>query len=241
MRKLVPFVVSLGLAACADEGPWSPSDPAKFDRAMFHEDALSGFDTDGSAYVMGHAIGVYLMGKTVPAEVADHGYLYRPGKSSPHAAIAYNWERVLRARSGGSDGNGGAIYDDVSIDDSPQNGTDDPYAGDDEPTGTGDPSDDVGDPGGDGGDGTDECGIIEYDCEAFLSPAADRARAMARQVDPARFAPTGLAGADLERFSARFDDALWEAIALELLGEYADHSEVAWLKDEAKLEGRCVD
>lgn len=195
MRNLVySLLATVGVAACSDDGPPSPGDPAHFDRSMFRADALTAYSADDGAYVMGHAIGVYLLGKTLPAEVADHGYYYQPGVSAPHADVAYDWAGVMVARSGGSDGNGGALYDDVSI----------------------------------GGDEGEDCGIIEYDCEAFLAPAATRAGELAALVDPSRFAPPG---ADVARFSTVFETALRDAGA----------AEVSWLKQSLQAEGRCVD
>jgi len=240
MRNLaVSLFVSLGfvgLSACSDSGPWSPSDPAKFDRGMFHEDKIATLSADDQAYVMGHAIGVYLMGKTLPEQVSDHGYFYRPGKSSPHAEIYYEWEGVMRARSGGSDGNGGVIFDDVGVgndhgvgdnDENPNNDPFDPGTGE-EPDGTPEP------------DG-DDCGIILYDCEGFLDPAANRASDLAALVDATRFAPAGLAGSELDSFVDRFSDALAESIASATRGEWDGHSEVAWEKEAAKAAGRCID
>jgi hypothetical protein len=236
MRNLaVSLFVSLGfvgLSACSDSGPWSPSDPAKFDRGMFHEDRISTLSADDQAYVMGHAIGVYLMGKTLPEQVADHGYFYRPGKSSPHAEIYYEWEGVMRARSGGSDGNGGVIFDDVGIDTgpNPENPNNDPFD-----PGTGDTPDGTPPPDG------DDCGIILYDCEDFLDPAANRASDMAALVDASKFAPADLGDAELGRFVDIFQDALAESIAQATQGEWDGHSEVAWEKEAAKAAGRCID
>lgn len=242
MRNLfVSFCVSsalLGAAACGGEGVYSPSDPAKFDGSMVNEDGLAGLDADQRAYVMGHSIGVYTMGKTVPSRVYWKGYLYRPGKSAPYAEISYEWEDVLVARSGGSDGNGGMIFDDVWID---QDETNDPNGpdvgdgGDDSETGTGEPSDDVGDPDGGGEHGDGECGQIDADCELFLDPATNDARDMADKVDPGRFAPE-LEGAALERFKDQFlagmDDALTERI---------DTGEVEHVKGGFQAYGLCVD
>lgn len=239
MRNLaVSLFVSLGLvglSACSDSGPWSPSDPAKFDRGMFHEDRIATLSVDDQAYVMGHAIGVYLMGKTLPEQVAEHGYYYRPGKSSPHAEIYYEWEGVMRARSGGSDGNGGMIFDDVGV------GGGDHGEGDLDDNDNNDPFD----PGGDTPDGTpepdgDDCGLIEYDCEDFLDPAASRAGDLAALVDATKFAPTGLDGAELDRFVDIFEGALADSIARTTQGEYGA-SEVAWEKADAKAVGRCID
>jgi hypothetical protein len=240
MRNLaVSLFVSLGfvgLSACSDSGPWSPSDPAKFDRGMFFEDRISTLSADDQAYVMGHAIGVYLMGKTLPEYVADHGYYYRPGKSSPHAEIYYEWEGVMRARSGGSDGNGGVIYDDVGIGgdhgegDGDENGTNDPF----DPGSPGDTPDETGDPT------PEDCGIILHDCEGFLDPAASRATDMAALVDATKFAPADLSGADLDRFVGIFENALGDSI-VEATRDLDGVSEVTWEKAAAKAAGRCVD
>jgi hypothetical protein len=244
----VPVLVSLGLAGaslagCGSEGGVaSPSDPATFDRTMFNETALKSYQGDAQPFVMGHAIGVYLLGKTVPPYLVPKKYAYRPGASSPFTEIAYEWEGVLVARSGGSNGNGGAIYDDVSI-------------GEDDDTGTGDPSDDVdGEPdgdggGGDGGDGPgdpfddvepcDEIPLIASDCEEFLGAAALRARTLAAQVDARKFAPNGLSGAELDHFVIEFNEALFDALALSSKGESIRNSEVEYVKQDAIADHLC--
>jgi hypothetical protein len=171
------------------------------------------------------------MGKTLPAQVADHGYYYRPGKSSPHAEIYYEWEGVMRARSGGSDGNGGVIYDDVGIDDDPAGDNDENPTNDPFDPGTDDTPDGLPPPDG------DDCGIIQYDCEDFLDPAANRATELAALVDATRFAPADVTGENLNRFVDIFEDALAESIA----EAGADYSEVTWEKAAAKEAGRCID
>jgi hypothetical protein len=228
----------LGAAACGGDGVYSPSDPAKFDGSMVNEDGLAGLDADQRAYVMGHAIGVYTMGKTVPSRVYWKGYLYRPGQSSQFAEVAYEWEDVLVARSGGSDGNGGAIYDDVGID---QDDTNDPGSpgngdgfGEDPPEETGEPSDDV-EPGDDDGDDHGECGVIYEDCELFLDPATNDARDLADKVDPGRFAPE-LEGAALERFSDLFRAGMYDALTVQV-----ETGEVEHVKGSVVAYGLCVD
>ncbi len=227
----------LGAAACGGDGVYSPSDPAKFDGSMVNEDGLAGLDADQRAYVMGHAIGVYTMGKTVPSRVFWKGYLYRPGQSAQHARIAYDWEDVLVARSGGSDGNGGMIFDDVGIDDDETNDPDNPGNEPGEPdptdTGTGEPSDDV----GDGGDGDDhgECGVIYDDCELFLDPATNDARDLTAQVDPGRFAPE-LEGPALARFSDQFRAGMADALTVQV-----DTGEVEHVKGSVITYGLCLD
>jgi len=255
----------LGASACADSGPWSPSDPKEFDRTMVNEESLAGLSADDQAYVMGHSIGVYLMGKTLPARVADHGYLYRPGWSSPRAKVDYDWELVLRARSGGNDGSGGMLYDDVGaplpfLSDSyerdpgdPSHGTpgapsddveidDDPdneNGGDDpdDPDGNNDPNNP--DDPGDGGDDHDECGVIERKCTAFLNPAAFDAQGLAVDVDPAKFAPAGLSSVALDRFIDVFGDGLAEALSVEEIDDFVANSEVVATEENVLALGYC--
>src|SRR6266508_1916039 len=113
MRRLILLLV-LTAGCSSEEGLYSPSEPAEFDLGMFNREEIAKFKKlDDRAYVMGHAIGVYLMGKTLPTYVYPKGYLYRPGHSSPKAAVHYDWERVMHARSGGADGSGRVLYDDV--------------------------------------------------------------------------------------------------------------------------------
>jgi hypothetical protein len=169
---------------------------------------------------MGHAIGVYLYGKTLPEAVAPRGFLYRPGKSSPASAVSYQWEAVLIARSGGADGNGGVLYvgeDDVCPDGCPP----------------APPPEEI-DPECEG----DDC-MIDPDCEEFLNPAAERARALADDVEPRRFAGPGATGAALDRHVRIFTAALGEAMALEDLDEDTDHSEVESIKDDVQADGLC--
>ncbi len=218
---------------------------------MVNEAALSGLSADDQAYVMGHAIGVYLMGKTLPARVADKGYLYRPGKSSQHAFQAYVWEDLLKIRSGGSDGSGGVIYDDV--------GQPTPWAGDSYDTDPGDPNhDEPGEPSddvevGDGGDndnenpngdpddpdGHGECGVITAECAAFINPSAFDAKGLAGQVDPARFAADGVTGPALDRFVDVFRRGLTEALSVEDIDALIDSSEVVDTEDDVLDQGYC--
>ena len=229
MRK-VGLTLVLFLAACGGGSVFSPSDPKTFDRGMFDAQAVNALPKEERAYVMGHAIGVYLYGKTLPKYVGHH-YYYRPGKSSPHAEGAYQWEDLLLARSGGSDGQGGAIYDDVSGAEPGHDGTNDNT----EPDGTppGEPSDDVGE--GDGGD----CGGIAAECGVFLDPAAVDARALALEVDASRFAPDGLSEPELADFSDEFRRGLASALAMIDAGELADESEVTYTKEAAIIYGIC--
>lgn len=250
-----------GLSACSDGGVYSPSDPSDMDRRMFNERTLAWYaDADDRAYVMGHAVGVYLYGKTLPELVAHKGFYYRPGVSSPDAEVAYAWEDVLVARSGGSDGSGGAIYDDVG---QPTDSTPPGHPGDYDPTEPGDPSDDVPDPGTDGpggdlpdgdpddpgGDPDDPHGegdceddpLIDRECAAFLDPAGLRARELAAQLDIVGFADPGLSGAELDRFVAQFEAGLWHALALETRGEWAGASEVSHLAPDVQSRGLCED
>jgi hypothetical protein len=219
---------------------------------MVNEESLTGLSADDQAYVMGHAIGVYLMGKTLPSRVIDHGYLYRPGWSSPKAAVDYDWERVLTARSGGNNGAGGLIYDDVG---QPFPGLGDSYdrdPGDPSHGSPGSPSDDVevdDDPnnenGGDdpddpgGGEDHDECGVIERQCGNFMNPAAFDARGMADQVDPGRFAADGVTGPALARFSDVFRRGMSEALTVEDLDDVTANSEIVATEENLLALGYC--
>ncbi len=272
MRHLAaPFLISSALlGACADSGPWSPSDPKQFDRSMINEPGLVGLSADNQAYVMGHAIGVYLMGKTLPHYVAEHGYLYAPGRSSPYTTKEYVWWKVLRARSGGSDGNGGMIFDDVGqplypqvypeqgdLGDPPEPGdpSDDvdygedpdgypggsPPDGDTPPDGDGDgvPDYPMGDPNDPDGDGDGDCGVINRQCAAFMNPAAFDARGLADQVDPAKFAESGVTGVELDRFVNLFEQGMSDALTVEGLDDFLTNSEVVYTSDDVQGYGYC--
>src|SRR5690348_14397506 len=55
-------------------GRLSPSDPKAFDASMLNAPELAKIaDLDDRAEVMGHAIGAYLMGKTLPKRVIGSG------------------------------------------------------------------------------------------------------------------------------------------------------------------------
>lgn len=219
---------------------------------MVNTEQLTGLSADDQAYAMGHAIGVYLMGKTLPARVADKGYLYRPGMSSPHAKVAYQWEALLKIRSGGSNGNGGLIYDDVGLPltpngdsawhdpgdpnhDEPGTPSDDVEAGD---GGDGDPGD-PDDPGDGGGDHGGECGVINKQCAAFMNPSAFDARGLADQVDAAQFADVGVTGPALDRFVDVFHAGMAQALAVEELDAQVDDSEVVYTSDDVLDRGYC--
>jgi hypothetical protein len=214
---------------------------------MFIETALRSYQGDAQPFVMGHAIGVYLLGKTVPPYLVPKKYAYRPGDSTPFATVAYNWEGVLLARSGGSNGNGGVIYDDVEIGD-PGEPSDDV---DGTPDGDGSGGDD-GSGGGDDGGGADDPGdpfddvepcdeipLIASDCEEFLGAAAMRARTLAGQVDARRFAPAGTTGAELDHFVIEFNEAMYDALALSSRGESTRNSEVEYVKQDAIADHLC--
>jgi len=225
----VSFLVSVGLAgaslaACSsDDTPSSPSDPASFDRSMFRESALASFQGDAQPFVMGHAIGVYLLGKTIPPYLVSYKYSYRPGVSAPFIESPYDWEGVLAARSGGDNGNGGAIYDDVG------GGTD---------PGDGDGSDDPGDPFDDV-EPCDEIPLIASSCEEFLGAAALRARTLSADVDAHRFAPAGMSGVALEHFADVFEAGMAGALALRSQNESVRNSEVEYIKADAIADHLC--
>ncbi len=308
--------LSLLLGACtglvsnpADE--LSPDDPAEFSSRMFDSEALARFSPEERAYVQGHAIAVYLYGKTLPPYVGGRGYSYHPGVSSPNAAVAYDWDEVMLATSGGRYGNGpGAILsgyghdddDDDSDEGSDESGDhddddDDLDEGDchDTPPPTCDPLDpncepptcdpldpncepptcdpldptctdptpcdpldptctdptpcDPLDPtcadpgtgtgGGTGtGDPSDDCDLIDDDCEEFLDPAAYQARQLLQQIDVAK-----LLGPDMsidDRIIAAFHRGMAEALYLEDLNEDTRHSEVQSIKTEVQDEGLCT-
>lgn len=227
MRKVGLTLVLL--AGCGGGSVFSPSDPKTFDRSMFDASAVNALPKEERPYVMGHAIGIYLYGKTLPKYVEDH-YIYQPGKASPHAEIAYQWADLMVATSGGTDGQGGALFDDVGQADPGHDGTNDNTEPDQDP---GQPSDDVGE--GDGG----ECGVIDPVCANFLDPAAVDARALALQVDPARFAPSGLSDEELADFASEFQRGLAAALAMATNSEYADESEITYTKQAVIIYGVC--
>src|SRR5262245_11601819 len=116
MRRFALGLSALGLFACTGGGVYSPSDPAEFDGRVFDGDQLAQLAPGDRAYVQGHALGVYLYGKTLPTYVGVKGYEYEPGVSAPHARVHYAWPDVMVATSGGTDGIGVKYgEDDVSI------------------------------------------------------------------------------------------------------------------------------
>jgi hypothetical protein len=229
MRKLALSLV-VALAGCGSSGVWSPSDPKSFDRSMFDARAIDAFPKEEQPYVMGHAIGVYLYGKTLPNYVSGH-WLYRPGLSSPDAEVGYDWEDVLIARSGGDDGSGGAIYDDVG-------GVDPTHGGDPDSNDQGDPGT-PGTPTGGGDDVGDTCGEIDARCGTFLDPAATEARVLARQVVASQFTSGSLSTVEASAFAQEFQRGLDAALAIADNGELAAHSEVTYVKPAAIEVGIC--
>jgi hypothetical protein len=238
------FVLSLALltaplfAGClgdiGDNGLYSPDDPQSFDSSMFNANELAKFqDLDQRAYVMGHAIGVYLMGKKLPSFVAYKGYLYRPGHSSPSAQVPYEWEKVMIARSGGSDGRGHLIYDDVPQPGQNGNCNDDPTNTDDVPQ----PDGTCGGSGGDGGDGGS--GPIDPDCEEFLDPAAVLAREDLPKVDANAMLGHEFDGPDRDRYVSDFQLGMAHATRVQDFNEDVKFSEVEHVKPSVQGYGLC--
>ena len=249
----IGLVLVVGLAACTGEitgnGDLSPDDPASFDHEMFDQQALAGFDLEDRAYVQGHAIGVYLYGKTLPGYVG-HRYAYTPGFSSGEARVRYGWDAVMVAVSGGVDGDGNMVFSEHGDTECPpDDDTEPPPDGDTEPPPGGDPEpppgdDDVGTPGDTEPPPEDECppdddddDPMDEDCEEFLDPAAMDARELAIMVD----AITVL-GPDYPADSAyvsAFERGLSEALYLEDLHENTDNSEIEMIKRDVQDEGLC--
>jgi hypothetical protein len=245
MRRVLLAVAALSFAGCASDDVYSPSNPESFSIRMFDQAALKELPPEQRAYVMGHAIGVYLYGKTLPYEVRGTGFFYTPGVSAPEARVPYRYEDVMLASSGGLDGAGGTgtLFDDVGDPEQPgddgdggdppcDDGSDDVYTCDPE-----DPDDPSGDPGDDGdGDPPTEPvdPWIDGDCETFLNPAALRARDLGVRVN----VPAILEG-ELAGFRDAFEQGLRDALRLEDLGENTRHSEVEELKDTVQAYGMC--
>jgi len=236
----------------------SPSDPESFSSAMFDQGALAGYGLEDRAYVQGHAIAVYLYGKTLPNYTGHVGYRYDPGHSSPDARVPYLWHEVMVARSGGVDGSGGVMYhggDDVECegddcDDTelpPCDDTEPPPDGDTEPPPDGDtepPPDGDTEPPPDGDTetppGDEECeppDEIDPDCEEFLDPAAMDARDLSQLVDVQL-----VLGEDYPADTAyerAFRRGMAEALHLQDLNEDTHYSEVEAIKHEVQDEGMC--
>lgn len=179
-----PLLAATACTGLIDSGPevFSPDDPAAFSERMFDESALSGYGPEERAYVQGHALAVYLYGKTLPKYVGPKGYSYEPGVSAEVAEVAYAWDDVMTASSGGIYGYGDDVdgpgdaddgpvtcdgeNDDVCV--GPGDGDGDGYDGD------GDGFDDDGDGrvdedyDGDGdGNDDDHDGEVDEDCDEF--------------------------------------------------------------------------
>ncbi len=106
---------SLALSACSNSNePFSPSDPRQFSVEMYDTTQTAKIaNLDARAYVMGHALGVYAFGKTLPKYAGSKGYVQEPGYSAEIARVHYNWDLVMAARAGGTDGRGAGYVDDV--------------------------------------------------------------------------------------------------------------------------------
>ncbi|RMH41479.1 MAG: hypothetical protein D6689_11075 [Deltaproteobacteria bacterium] len=248
--SITASLLAMTLGACAGEitgsTDRSPSDPTAFDDTMFDRTALAHLDLEDRAYVQGHALGVYLYGKTLPGYIG-HRYIYEPGFSAPRAAVPYDWNAVMVVRSGGTDGNGTMAFSgdtecppDDDTENPPGDDTENPPGDDTEnppDTGTIGSGDDVG--GGDDGDDgcPDDDEPVDPDCEAFLDPAALDARDLAAEVDAVR-----VLGPDFpadERYARAFRRGLAEALYLEDLDEATDHSEVEAIKKDVQSDGLC--
>jgi hypothetical protein len=103
-----PLLSALGCSGVieTEEPSTSPNDPSQFSARMFNEQALEGYSETERAYVKGHALGVYLYGKTLPPYLGHRGYSYKPGVSSGEATVPYDWDDVMVVYSGGTSGNG---------------------------------------------------------------------------------------------------------------------------------------
>jgi hypothetical protein len=242
MKRYLIATLTLALTACTGDitgvGNVSPNDPAMFDQSMFDQDALASFTLEDRAYVQGHAVAVYLYGKTLPSYVSPKGYAYEPGGSALTAGVSYRWDAVMIARSGGLDGDGGLVFkgddedNNCDTEDPPDGGdTEDPPGGDTEDP----PTDDDGDTEDPPDDDCDD--PIDEDCEEFLDPAAIDARELSQMVDAIQVLGTDVAG-DPDAVAA-FHRGMREALYLEDLHEDTDHSEIEFLKDDVQDEGLC--
>lgn len=205
----------------------SPSDPRDFDAHMFNESALARFSLSDRAYVQGHALAVYLYGKTLPRYVAGTGFIYHPGLSSPRATVAYDWQAVLVARSGGSDSNGVPAQPNTQATsapcdpDAPKNCLPDPTQPK-TPTPTPTPSD-------------QPPTWLDDDCNSFLEPAADEAVVQSRSISVASVLGHPYAGMSLTTYEARFKRGVADA-----LDQGDDRgSEIDRLRPEAIRFGLC--
>lgn len=192
--------------------------------SMFDEQALAHLDPDERAYVQGHAVAVYLYGKTLPTFTGHKGYEYAPGISGPDARVPYVWADVMVARSGGVDGLGTIA---AGEGDEPPCDGDDDVCTDDEETPPDDPD----------RDDDDDDPYIDEDCEEFLDPAAQEARALAPLVPVDDVLGYELAG--YAEYQREFERGMAEALYLEDLDEDTDHSEVEHLKDDVQDYGMC--
>jgi hypothetical protein len=244
----IPLISALGCTGLIEtDDSASPSDPSQFSALMFDEDALLGYTPEDRAYVQGHALAVYLYGKTLPRYVGHRGFDYQPGVSSSDAQVPYQWDLVMNATSGGINGSGDddviGPYDcdpfDSDCDDVGGEECDpfDPECDD----GGGeecDPFDPECDDGGDDG----ECDpFVEdcqpEDCEDFLNPAALDARRLQRRIN-AELVLGDITPADEYTLKA-FYQGLDEALFLQDLNENTDYSEVEHIKSDVQDDGLC--
>lgn len=224
MRRLLFAVVfanvSIGCTASSD--------------GVFDEQALARYTPDDRAYVMGHAMGVYLYGQTLPTYVEGTGYRYIPGKSSQDARVAYDYSTIILSGPGGAncDCSGGDCVGDCGGGDG---GGDGDGGGTPPPENCGgefcDDGGGDGDGDGDGDGGGDSPPPIDDDCETFLDPAAMDARERGGRIDVV----ATIGSLD----GAKFQLGLADALALEDLGDDTDYSEPEHMKEYVQDYGLC--
>jgi hypothetical protein len=243
------FLLSLGLASC---GTGATLDSTGEDRKLFHRDALSAYAPEDRAYVMGHALGVYLYARTLPAWLESTGFVYEPGRSSETARVGYSYAAIVADRApppadvpAGSEcyfdnlddyvcpGDGGSPPGPIEPEDPTGDPSDpmdptDPIDPADDPSGS-PPRDEPRDPGEP---------IIDEDCESFLDPAALTARALRAHYDSEAMLSGELGEVskdDRHGFELGFADSL----ALEDLDEETDFSEAYAMQEESQDADLC--
>src|SRR5262245_17100062 len=92
-RGLVAGVVLSTTIACGNADQLSGYGRAA--SRLYDATALARYRPDQRAYVMGHALGVYLYSRTLPGWIAGSGFDCQPRVSAPHARVDYDYAAVV--------------------------------------------------------------------------------------------------------------------------------------------------
>ncbi len=277
MKRLSTALTCLGLIGCVgtadlavpEPGQYSPKTSAELDVRMFNRNALSTYGPDDRAYVAGHAVGVYLFGKSLPKVIGRSGFGYSPGISSSHARVPYRFQELVALPTGGVDGCGG----EASAGTLPvagttaETGTDTGSGG-----GAGSATGGGGGAGGGGGGAGTPIGLniatsrmaltecptdaaagdggasacppepttLDESCEDFLNPAAQGARVGATDLNVPALLGEADGGTVTDTQVQKFQAGVRDALAIKDFHEDVESSEVEHLKKTVQGCGMCA-